>query len=117
MKEMKKMSIIWGIVLVLIFSGLTWFGLKWKGKYQGYFDLENELVNKTQSYFEINHTYPNDGETIKITLNELKDNNVINELKYQDEVCNGYVEIKNKGIMEYKGYIKCDKYITKGYQE
>ena len=117
MNNVKKMSIIWGIIMVIIFSILTFFGLKWKDKYKGYFDLEKELVNKTQSYFEINHSYPEGNNVVKITYDELKNNNVIDELKYQDDICKGYVEIKNKGIMEYKGYIKCNNYETKGYQE
>ena len=115
MKEMKKMSILWGIIMVLIFSLLTFFGLKWKNKYKGYFDLEDKLVKNTQKYYESNHEYPKKGSEEKIFLKELRDNEVIDELIYNDDKCDGYVIVKNNNVIEYKAYIKCNNYTTKGY--
>ena len=117
METVKKLSYVWAIIMILIFSFLTYFAMKWKGKYQGYFDLEEKLVSVTQSYFESNHAYPEGSDVVIIKLYELKENNVIDELSYNNDSCNGYVEVKNKGVMEYKGYIKCENYTTKGYQE
>ena len=117
MNKMKKMTIIWGIIMVLIFGLLTFFGLKWKKKYQPYFDLEEQIVQKTQQYFEQYHSYPEGSGQVKVTLDELKSYNVIQELSTNDEQCNGYVIVKNEGVMKYNGYIKCTNYTTKGYQE
>lgn len=117
MKELKRISIIWGLLLFLIFSVLTFFGLQWKKKTEPYLKLENTLVEKTKSYYETNHSYPNRGEKVKITYNELKENNVYNELKMNDFECDGYVIVTNEGVINYKAYIKCQDYTSKDYDK
>ena len=116
MDELKKISIIWGLILLIIFSVLTFFGIKWKNKMKPYFDLESTLVEKTKSYYEQGHTYPTGDEIVKVTYAELKENNVYSDLKINDSECDGYVTVKSNGAIEYKGYIKCPDYTTKGYE-
>src|SRR5574344_2017336 len=117
MQDLKKISIIWGIVLLVAFGLLTYFGLKWKAKYDGYFDLEKKLVSVTKNYYESEHTYPTANNSVKITYEELKSNNLIDELTYNDDKCDGYVLVKNNGVIEYNAYIKCNNYTTKGYNK
>ena len=117
MKELKKISIIWGLLLLLIFGLLTFFALKWKTKTTPYFKLEEELVSKTKSYYEINHAYPTNGNHVNITYQELKDNNMIGELKTENDECDGYVKVENKGVIDYKAFIKCNNYTTKDYDK
>ena len=57
-KQLKKISIIWGLMLILVFGTLTTFSLMWKKKNQGYKNLEKELVTKVEGYFEQEHKYP-----------------------------------------------------------
>jgi hypothetical protein len=116
MKDLQKIAIIWGLILVSIFALLTAFALKWKAKDQAYTALEDKLVKATENYFEEKYTYPQGNNTVKITLTELKDNNLIDKLAYNDDECDGYVIINNNGVINYKGYIKCSKYMTKGYE-
>jgi len=36
----------------------------------------------------------------------------------KDKECTGYVEVfKNNTVYDYKAYIKCDNYETKGYEK
>lgn len=117
MKELRRISIIWGLLLFLIFSALTFFGLKWKKKTEPYLKLEETLVEKTKSYYETNHSYPNKDEEVKITYNELKEHDVYNELKNNEDECDGYVLVTNNGVINYKGFIKCNNYTSKNYDK
>ena len=118
MKEMKKLSIVWGILLVLIFGMLTAFGILYTKKVKPYKDMEKNLVDLTKKYVEIEFSYTQNGEVTTITLEQLKAVSLIEELKHDDEVCKGYATIKKNGVAyEYKGYVKCNDYTTKGYQK
>lgn len=117
MKEMKRMSIVWGVIMVAIFVLLTFFGLKWKERYQGYFDLETKLKEETKKYFESSYSYPDRGREITITLSELVHNGILKELSYNYDLCDGYVIVSNDDVIEYKPYIKCNNYTTRGYDK
>lgn len=117
MKELRRISIIWGLLLLIIFGALTFFALKWKAKTDPYFDLEKTLISKTKSYYESEHSYPAKGQSVKVTFDELKNANLIEELKVNDDNCEGYVKVENNGVIEYKAYIKCNNYTTKDYDK
>lgn len=114
-KKMHRISVIWGVVMLLIFTLLTIIALNWKKNNNGYKDLENLLVDKVISYYESKYSYPTGMEVVTISLAELKENNVINELNYNGDVCDGYVNVSFDGVINYRGYIKCNNYMTKGY--
>ena len=115
-KKMHRISVIWGVVMLLIFTLLTIIALNWKKNNNGYKDLENLLVDKVISYYESKYSYPTGMEVVTISLAELKENNVINELNYNGDVCDGYVNVSFDGVINYRGYIKCNNYMTKGYR-
>ena len=117
MKKLIRIAILWGLILIAIFSMLTILGLKWKAKTSGYFDIENRLVSVTKTYFEQGHAYPTGSGVVTITSDELKNNNLIEDLTVNDDTCTGYVTVKNNGVIAYTAYIKCNNYTTKGYQE
>ena len=117
MKELKRISIIWGLLLLVIFSLLTFFALKWKVKNEPYFELEKTLVSKTKSYYEMEHSYPIKGNSVIISLDDLKNSDMIEELRVDDDVCDGYVIVENTGVIEYHAYIKCNNYTSKDYDK
>ena len=117
MKELRKLSIVWGLMLITIFGVLTFFAMKWKQKNEPYFKLEESLVSAAKLYYESAHSYPLQGQEVKINYEELKNNNMIESLSINDQECDGYVIVKNKGVIEYNGYIKCSDYTTKNYSE
>ena len=117
MKEMRIISIVWGLLLVAVFSVLTFFALKWKNETEPYLNLEESLVSATKKYYESAYSYPNKGEQVTIKYSELKSENAIESLSYNGDECDGYVVVKNNGVIEYNGYIKCNNYTTKNYSE
>lgn len=117
MKQLKIIAIAWGLLLLVIFSVLTYFALQWKNKTYPYLAFEDELVSKTKSYFESAHQYPNKGDKVVIKFDELKENSVVNTFSVNDDECDGYVVVKNKGVIEYKAYIKCNNYTTKDFEK
>lgn len=117
MKELNRIAIIWGFLLVIIFILLTYFGLQWKAKTSGYTDLEVKIVDATKSYYEKEHSYPTDGESVYVSLSDLKNDNIISELTYNEDTCDGFVIVKNEKVITYTGYIKCNNYTSKDYDK
>ena len=115
MKTLNRIAIIWGVLLVLIFILLTSFGLQWKVKTKGYLELETNIVDATKSYYEKDHSYPGEGESAYISLNDLKEDNIIDSLTYNDDECDGFVIVKHENVITYTGYIKCNNYTSKDY--
>lgn len=117
MKEMRKLTIVWGLVILIIFAGLTTFALLWKDKNRKYKDLEKELAGKVQGYYETKYEYPKGMEVITITKQDLINDQVIENLKIDNDECDGYVDVSNNTVIEYTAYIKCPNYTTKGYNK
>lgn len=118
MKQMKKFSVIWGSFLVILILILTVFGFVYKSKASEYKKLEIQLIDATKKYVDAKFLYPEEKEQLKVTFGELKENQYIEELKKENDNCDGYVIVQHNGtVFEYHGYVKCPKYITKGYQE
>lgn len=118
MDKMGKLSIIWGTILVLIVTLLTTFGFVYKSKTSVYKDLEEKIVEAEKKYVDASFLYPNDNDVLKTDVKDLVRDKYLNELKIDDKECSGYAEVlKNGTVYEYKGYVKCDNYETKGYEK
>ncbi|MDE5538997.1 MAG: hypothetical protein K2J20_00750 [Bacilli bacterium] len=118
MDRTNKLFMIWGIIVVAIVALLTVLGFSLKKTEKIYSVLEKELVEKAEKYVDVKALYPkDDGFTTKVTLKELKENEYIEELKIDDDVCDGYVIVSKDMVFKYKAYIKCNKYTTNGYEE
>lgn len=117
LKQMNRISVVWGVLLGAIVVLLTIFGFLYKNKSSEYKKLEEELVNKAEKYVESKFLYPDDKSSVKITYEELKNEGVMDSLKKDDDECDGYVTLTYDGhVYKYKGYVKCSKYTTKGYE-
>ncbi len=115
MKKIHTYSILWGLVVITILILLTIFGFVYKNKTKVYKELEEKLVEVEKKYVDAKFLYPKEGQVLKTTSKELEENNYIDKLP---DDCVGYAEVTMDGtIYNYKGYIKCEKYITKGYKE
>lgn len=111
MDKMHKLSIIWGVILVIIFSLLIFLGFAWKEKVEVYKKVEDELQSLVMKYKDA-ATLGN--EEVKVELKELIEIGIVEKLSKED--CDGYVIIKKDGyVYKYVPYIKCDNYVTKGY--
>lgn len=116
MNKLRVSWIIWGMIMVAIVVLLFVFGITLSRKNKPYKDKENELVEITKMYVESSTWYPTQGNHIKITIDELIEKEIITEVKVEDDSCDGYVEVSNNGIIEYKTYLKCQNYETHGYE-
>ncbi|MDD2504758.1 MAG: hypothetical protein PHF21_00620 [Bacilli bacterium] len=111
---MKKILLMWVFVSIILVGLLTFFGINLKNKNQAYYELENKIKDSAINYYK---EYPDKifGKEHLIIDKELINQNFLNELKFKNEVCTGYVIIKKN--CNYKPYIKCDKYTTKDYNK
>lgn len=118
LKQMNRIGIIWGIILFSLVLLLTIFGFLYKSKTIEYRQMEEQIVNLSQKYVEAKFIYPDEKQSLKITLDELKSNGYIEDFKKENENCDGYVILSHDGfVYNYKGYIKCPKYTTKDYNK
>lgn len=117
MNKMKKMYAIWGIIVVLVFALLTAFGFLYKNKSSVYKDLEEKLVNAEKKYADAKFLYPQNSEIVKVTAKEMIEFGALDSLEKDGKSCDGYATIQKKGtVFEYKGYVSCENYKTKGFE-
>ncbi len=112
---MKKITIVWTIILVVVVAGLTIIGFNMKEK-----NVENILEKALQTQCEkylglYPGLYPNLGDSIKVTYSELVDKGYDAEL---GENCDGYVIVKNTNMgFTYESFVNCPDYVTEGYDK
>lgn len=124
LKEMILLSsILFAFLLVSIFmiirlySGLNKSGITDKPVVHrfSYEEIENNVLEAGIDYY--NEYYAGE-DHVKVTVDRLRRKSFItsNELRANDEKksCTGYVEFEDGSS---KAYIKCDHYITDGYEE
>lgn len=111
MERMRRLTIVWGIVMIIIFGSLTTFGLVYKKQVKAYKDKELELEEFAKKYVNDN-LLNNETETIHITKEELLDFSHMEEVKVGEDICDCYVKVKD---YNFKAYLKCASYETKGY--
>ena len=89
---MKKMTIVWTIVLISIVAGLTIYGFSIKEKNKG--DISEEsLVTQVKKYLGTYPSlYPLKGKDVSFSSEKLADEGYDPEL---DSDCVGYVVVKN----------------------
>lgn len=117
MNKLKVFSVVWGIVAVLLFTGLTTMGFIYKNKTKKYKKLETNLVEVAKKYTATDFNFPVNGENIVISYSELHDKNLIDKLEVESQKCDGYVVVSFNNVTEYKGYVKCNKYKTHDFDD
>ena len=83
-----------------------------------YKELESNINFIVNDYINSGKIVVNNGSTTLLGLSELKQlgftENIIDEVTKNE--CSGYVIIKNiNNVMDINSYLKCDNYITEGY--
>lgn len=117
MNKMKKMYTIWGMIVVLVFVLLTVFGFLYKNKSNVYKTLEEKLVAAEKKYADAKFLYPQGSEVVKVTAKEMIEYGALDSLEQDGKICDGYATIQKNGtVYEFKGYVSCENYKTKGYE-
>lgn len=117
MKKNNVLFVIWGIVVIAVIALLTFLGFMLKNRNGDYKNLEDKLETNVKKYVDAMFLYPNAGEEVKITSKDLIENDYLDELKFEDDVCEGYTIVTYNGVYKYKTYIKCNNYKTKGFEK
>ncbi len=117
MKKTKILFIIWGVLVVVILGLLTTLGFMLKKTNKEYRYLEDTLKVSGEKYSSDNFIYPPEGEKIIISKDTLIKEGYLEKLEYNNDVCDGYVEVSKNNVALYKAFIKCNKYTTKGYKK
>lgn len=113
---MKKNMILAGILVILLVILLTVIGLNIKKSTTDYKQLENKLSKAAIGYFGESPSLAKDGLVIDSDDLYNYDNTI--DMNISGDTCTGYVKLtSNMGIYDYKAYIKCNNYITKGYSK
>ncbi len=118
MYGMKKLTIVWGFVIVIMFGALTAFGFFYKNRTSPYKELEEKLVEAEKKYVSDNFLFPQDKNDLITLKDELVSKNYLDNLNLDGEECDGYVKVSDTGsTFKYKAYIKCSNYTTKDYEK
>ena len=117
---MKKLTIVWIIFIIVLVSLLLFIGINIKEKNKEYVALENDLKEAAQMYYGQDSNLkklPMQGNSVYVTLDELKEFGIKVNNKVNEDECTGYVKVTGEVIShKYKGYIKCKNYESKGYE-
>ncbi len=113
---MKKVMVMWFLLVILIFGVLTVFGFKYL-KVKDYKNYEKNLKSVARRYMgEHVGEYPETGDLLYLNESELTQYNQ-NKIEIENDACIGFVVIqKGSAGYKYKSYIKCNKYTTKNYE-
>lgn len=116
MDRMKRMSIIWGIIVVMIIGCLTFIGFTYNHKLKDYKKFEDKLVKASEQYVEMDFLYPDGDDKLKVKMDDLVKKELLKETKVNGNSCKGYVIVwKNGLVYKFDPYIDCGTYKTEGY--
>ena len=116
LQKMHKISVVWGIIMMLLVLALTLIAISYKKETKEYKDYLSKLEKVTQEYVEKEGLYPE--ENTYYTIKDLMSKNVIDTNVVREKICHGYVDVKNDNqFFSYTAYIKCGNYETKNLDE
>jgi len=111
---MKRITILWTIIILILIIGLTVLGLFIKNNNIDNI-LETTFETQVKSYLgEFPGLYPTTGNTAVVYSQELIDAGYDTGL---DKDCKGYMIITSENITyKYDTFISCPNYTTEGYR-
>lgn len=115
MKKQKVLWIVWAIIVVIVITLLTILGFMLNKKNAKYYELEDKLKTAAEKYSTNDFIFQDGVNEYTITMDDLK-GKYIDNLNTQNDTCTGYVKMTFNVAYEYKAYIKCNNYKTRGYK-
>lgn len=107
----------WIFLAACLFGTLYFIGINYSKSYSAYYDLEADIAESAHIYLEINDIGIGINESLKITTAKMIEDDTLEELRVDDDTCEGYVVIKRTiNDYDYKPYIKCSQYTTIDYE-
>lgn len=118
---MKKITIVWIVLIVILTLSLTIIGLNVSKRTKPYKALEADIVDAMKVYYGQDSNLkklPNKDREIKITIDELKEFGLSINTNINEDICDGYGVVRGESVSySYTAFIKCKKYTTDKYEE
>lgn len=118
---MKKITIVWIVLIVLLTFGLTYIGLNVTKRNKPYKELEGDIIEAMKVYYGQDSNLkklPSKNREVKISLKELEKFGIEINTDINDDKCEGFGIVKGKNVSyTYHAFIKCKKYTTDKYEE
>ena len=118
---MKKITIIWIILILILVFVLTFIGLNVLNRTKPYTSLENTIVEAMKVYYGQDTNLkklPNKNKISKISIEELNNFGLNLSLDVKGDICEGYGIVKSNSLaFTYKSFIKCKNYTTTDYEK
>ena len=115
-KATKIYFILFTITLVLLTALITTNNIRIKP----YRNLEKDVINAMEKYYGQDTNLkklPQKEKKVKITIDELKDFGIEINTNINDDTCTGYGIVTGLAVShKYQSFIKCNKYISKNYE-
>ena len=115
---MKSIYLVWGFVIILLLVTVSFMGTKIINKNKEYQQIEDNMEEVVGKYLGQNlNEYPTNGSK-KFNISYIINNGYEINLNVNEDKCNGYVIVTKENVgFNYKAYIKCNNYATKGYDD
>ena len=118
---MKKISIVWIVLIILLFFTLIFIGFNVSKRTEPYKSLENTIVEAMKVYYGQDTNLkklPAKNKITKTSIQELNDFGLEISMEVNGEKCVGYGIVKGKSIaFSYNAFIKCENYTTTDYDK
>jgi len=118
---MKKITIIWIILIVLLTFLLTFIGLSVSKRNKPYKELEADIIEAMKVYYGQDSNLkklPEKNREVKISIEELNKFGIQINTKLDKDSCEGFGIVKGKNVSyTYHAFIKCKKYTTDQFDE
>lgn len=112
---MKKVLVLWILVAIFAFGGITYLGFVIKKENEPYHQLEKALEKQAIALTGSIPSFLAGGK--KLTFEDLNKNGYTVNRTVNGDFCDGYVLIEQSmSFYKYIPYIKCSKYTTHGYK-
>lgn len=115
---MKKIYIVWALIIVVMLSLVLYFGFNFSNKNKEYKELEEEILVNAEKYLGANlNEYPTTGSN-KVLISKIINYGIDIDLSVNDDMCDGYILITREQMgYDTKVFVKCNNYTTDGYEE
>ncbi len=108
---MKKMIIAWIFLATILFSTLLCIGFSFNKSREKYQVIESDLSESAQAYIQLKNINLTPNKELRITEDDLIKNNLLPNMKVDDDECHGYVIVKKTfSEIEYSPFIECNNY-------
>jgi hypothetical protein len=121
---LRQMLLLSGILIIFLIIAIYYIFVLYNSfsedvTIEEYYDMEEKLEDQARIYLNDYYDGTLTSDNLTITRSILREYNLdVSLIDDNGDACSGYViASKSKGITNIDGYIKCNNYETKGYQE